>query len=385
MENNAVHVWTVWHPVVSADTFGIHRDIFFMKDNVYWGVIHDDEYPKEYLGVLDEFLPKLRQQLENSVPTSLFISHLDPQTDFFAGSIREIKKGAEFAGWENSELVPEYYKNLKPSRDGISIDYWFLLSSFDIIDHSVFKNVRPIGYPKLDRSKFGKAGKPYPCACDFEGQDEGNKGIDRKATIRAKELLEENVFRFETDYWRVIFNGKPYSIKQSVGIQYITHLIQRAYNQKKTQEIHVSDLYYLVNKMPAVEETHLSKMSREQLSEMGLDVSELGEGLDLMTPEGKKWADDQLKELRYLIEEAEKTGNTAEALRVRKIKEQLEDYVQKAVGLFGRVRKSADLNEKMRKSVSKTIEYTDEIGADSRTLFCPVERTLLELVLVLCV
>jgi hypothetical protein len=172
LEKNPIHVWTVWHPVVSADTYRIHWDIFLTKKGVYWGVIHDDEYPTEYLNVLDEFLPKLCQQLENSVPTFLFISHLDPRTDFFRGEILEMKKGSEFAGWEDSELVPNYYKNIEASKAGVNIDFWFLLSDFDKIDHSIFKNACPINYRRLDRSKFGKAGRPYPCACDFEGEAE---------------------------------------------------------------------------------------------------------------------------------------------------------------------------------------------------------------------
>ena len=139
-------------------------------------------------------------------------------------------------------------------------------------------------------------------------------------------------------------------------MQYITHLIQRAYNDE--QEIHVSDLYYLVHKKPVVKETVLSRMSSEQLSELGLNVSGLGEGLDLMTPEGKQWAGSQVKDLKELIEEAEEVGNTREALRLRASKEALEDHIQKAFGLSGRTRKGFDPNEKMRKSVSKAMENT---------------------------
>ena len=144
-------------------------------------------------------------------------------------------------------------------------------------------------------------------------------------------------------------------------MKYMTHLIQRAYNDEP--EIHVSDLYYLVHKKPAVKNTVLSRMTSEQLSELGLEVSGLGDGLDLMTPEGKQWAVSQVKELEAFIEESEETGNTSEALQLREKKEALEDHVKKAIGLAGRTRKASDPNERARKSVSKNIgNVLDRLG-----------------------
>jgi len=174
-------------------------------------------------------------------------------------------------------------------------------------------------------------------------------------------IEEENIFWLEKENWRVTFRGRTYTIKQTIGLQYITHLIQRAYNDEP--EIHVSDLFYLVHKKPAVKETPFSKMSREQLADLGLDVSGLGEGLDIMTPEGKKRAVSQIHELESLMEEAEGMGNTGEALQIRESKEALEDYVKKAHGLFGRKRKSSDPTEKTRKSVSKAVySALDKLG-----------------------
>ncbi len=169
---------------------------------------------------------------------------------------------------------------------------------------------------------------------------------------------EENIFRLEKEHWRVIFRGRPYTIRQSVGIQYITCLIWRAYNDEP--EIHVSDLFYLVHKQPPIKDVHLSKMSSGQLSELGLDVAGLGEGLDLMTREGKQWLANQVRALEALIEEAEATGNTREALEMRAKREALEDHIKKAFGLAGRTRKASDPNERIRKSVSKAIGNTLE-------------------------
>ena len=191
------------------------------------------------------------------------------------------------------------------------------------------------------------------------GDEAGEAGLlGRYVCLEQAGNEGENIFRLEKEYWRVRFRGRVYTIRQSIGMQYIIYLIQRAYNDE--QEIHVSNLYYLVHKKPAVQDTVLSGMTREQLSELGLDVSDLGEGLDLMTPEGKQWAGRQVKELRRLMEEAEEDGNTSEAFRLRTSKEALEDHLQKAFGLSGRVRKGSDPNERMRKTVSKAIANTLE-------------------------
>ncbi len=167
---------------------------------------------------------------------------------------------------------------------------------------------------------------------------------------------DDNYFRLEQDYWQIHFRGTPYSIKQSVGMRYITLLIERAYNDET--EIHVVDLLYLVKGRPNEKNPELSRMTKEQLSEIGFDVTGLDVGLDVITPEGKERVKKLVQQLERQIEDAEEYGHTAEALRLREKKEALEDYIQKALGLGGRRRKVSDSNEKARKSVSKAIDNT---------------------------
>lgn len=176
----------------------------------------------------------------------------------------------------------------------------------------------------------------------------------------------EKIFRLEQDYWRVTFRGQNYTIKQSIGMQYITHLIERSYNDEP--DIHVSDLYYLVHKRPAAEETYLTNMTREQMSELGLNLSDFKEGLDVLTPEGKKWAAQKDSELNEQIIDAQERGDTKEALRLRETKEALKDYVKKALGFGGRHRTYADPNDRMRKSIQKAIRYVlDKLGIKDDT------------------
>ena len=44
MDDKILHVWTVWHPEPSKETYDEHFRIFDDKKKVYWGVIHDDDY-----------------------------------------------------------------------------------------------------------------------------------------------------------------------------------------------------------------------------------------------------------------------------------------------------------------------------------------------------
>jgi len=186
----------------------------------------------------------------------------------------------------------------------------------------------------------------------WAGDQEENKNVEIDVV---PPINEDYCFELEKDYWRVSFNGRVYTIKQLKGMQYIIHLIQRAYDDEK--EIHISDLYYLVQKRPAVQYTVLSRMTEEQISELGIEVSGLGEGLDLMTPEGKEWAIRKINELRIRIENAYEDGKDTKAQELRETKEALEDHMKKALGFSNRHRKSLDPNERIRKSVSKAISY----------------------------
>ena len=83
----------------------------------------------------------------------------------------------------------------------------------------------------------------------------------------------------------------------------------------------------------------------------------------LMTPEGRKWANKQRDELIELMFDAERAGQTDEVLRLREMKEDLEDNIKKAYGLSGRTRKASDSDERIRKTVTRAVDRAlDKIG-----------------------
>ena len=193
-------------------------------------------------------------------------------------------------------------------------------------------------------------------ALHHEQQDAENlSSATPKGNHEKYNLETENYFRLETDYWQIYFQGKRWSIKQSMGMQYITHLIRRAYTDEP--EIHVSDLFYLVKGRPAIEGTELNRLTKDQIAEYDLDVTGLEQGVDMMTPEGKQWVIKQVQQLAKEIDKANMNGSTQDALRLREIKEELEEHIKKAHGISGRVRVVSDLNENIRKSISKAIEH----------------------------
>jgi hypothetical protein len=153
------------------------------------------------------------------------------------------------------------------------------------------------------------------------------------------------------DFWTVTFKGKSTTLKNTLGMRYIAHLIR---NQGK--EIHVCDLYYAINS-PAHEVTddvHAS-ISTEQLAEFGLSVSDLGDAGELLTPDGKKRLQAGLKELQDHIEDAKEMSDVDRQAELEEKQENILRQLKADLGLGGRPRKASSTVERLRKSVTKRI------------------------------
>jgi hypothetical protein len=213
---NFLHVDTVWHPGVSPETYEQHRNILVTGETrrVYWGVIHDADYPEEYRFVLDKHLARLEEQISAAEDTYLFVDALDRRKDFLWGKIEEIRKGTDFPSWMEDERVPAYYKETVNGSDDTTIGYWFLLSDLRRISHSIFKKVRPIGFEEIDMGKYGKAGRPYPCACDFDGVKELIDFLTASNTeiYQAEKSVEggDEEFNHSPDFSTVILRGRRF-------------------------------------------------------------------------------------------------------------------------------------------------------------------------------
>jgi hypothetical protein len=153
------------------------------------------------------------------------------------------------------------------------------------------------------------------------------------------------------DFWTVTFKGESTTLKNTLGMRYIAHLIR---NQGK--EIHVCDLYYAINSLAheATDDVH-SSISTEQLAEFGLSISDLGDAGELLTPGGKKRLQAYLKELQDHIEDAKEMSDVDRQAELEEKREDIGQQLSADLGLGGRPRKASSTVERLRKSVTKRI------------------------------
>jgi len=204
-----LHIWTVWHPGVEPKTCLEHAQVFVVHEEVYWGIIHDRDYPTRYRHVLnDEELKQLRLQIKKGIPTYLFIEPRAPFTEHLWGEIDEVKKGSEFKGWQKDESVPRYYKELVKKRRDVSIDYWFSLKSFRKLRADISKKTHLERHDQYDTREYGKAGHPYPLVCTFTGETE----LRTFLRSETREPPDESVFRASPDYRSVNWCGEEISL-----------------------------------------------------------------------------------------------------------------------------------------------------------------------------
>jgi hypothetical protein len=179
------------------------------------------------------------------------------------------------------------------------------------------------------------------------------EGIEKTVRAITTQIKNNaNFFYLAGQCWEICYEGQRCTLKDTKGLAYIAYLLQ-----KKGEEIHVSDLNNEINKK-LVDTTNqsLNKMTEDQLAEVGLSLSDMGDAGDILTPEGKKRMQQQFKKLKEQIEEAEELGDADKKAELEDQLDNLEKYVAAAYGLGGRSRKSSDPGESMRKSVTTAIK-----------------------------
>ena len=140
----------------------------------------------------------------------------------------------------------------------------------------------------------------------------------RKVTYERYDLIMDSkrqyVFLQHGDYFDIKFNDQNDRLKESKGLHYIQYLISNPH-----KNIHVVDLYYLINKFPYLDSNESYKgMSKEQL-----DAENLGSTLsNKITPETSIILDDRLKELESQLEIAKDFEN---ADRIKEISEEIDE------------------------------------------------------------
>jgi hypothetical protein len=237
--------------------------------------------------------------------------------------------------------------NLKKNLNAVIIFAKGQLKYLDTIQNnsnSKEPETESLGLSKLERSLQSSETEPQTII---------NKSEVVAITINKN--IQDACFELQTENWQIKFLGKEYSIRQSVGMQYITHLIKHAYSSDNP-EMHVSVLYYLAHEKSEIAITNLDNMSEAKLQEESLQIEDLNIGLEQITPETTEKINSEIQQLKIQLKDAETVGNSNEVDLTREKIENLEEYILKAHGLHGKVRKSAGENEKNRKSIQRSIK-----------------------------
>lgn len=141
---------------------------------------------------------------------------------------------------------------------------------------------------------------------------------------------KEDAFRKEGQFWRVCYDGKPVSLKDCVGLQYIAHLLRQP-----DTNIPAIDL-----RCVAIDAANIPLyVSTETVA----DKQALGEY--------RKALVDVEEELR----EAEANNDLARASVLSERKEALQEEIARSTGLRGRQRKAADDVERARQAITAAI------------------------------
>lgn len=161
------------------------------------------------------------------------------------------------------------------------------------------------------------------------------------------------VFRREGNFWNITFEREHIILKYAKGLHYIMYLLQ-----KPRENIHVSTLQTAVEGTQAGPAAKLyNGMSAEQLEEYGLSISRgLGDAGTILDTKSISIYKEQYQSHMEELEEAERFNDPVRADQLREQIEIIKEQLATALGLGGRVRKSADSRERVRKAVTNRIK-----------------------------
>ena len=180
--------------------------------------------------------------------------------------------------------------------------------------------------------------------------------LDREALIlhlaRQPEPCDHNCVSLDGEYWRITYGGQTTSVRNTMGMRYITFLIGR-----QGKEVLVSDLYYAINPPESgIVDRVYSDMSETRRGEEGLSLGDLGDAGDILTPEGKKRLKAAVRRIQDGIDDAVERGDEEKQAKLEAQQEQILSHIAAGSGLGGKSRKASSAIEKVRTSVTKRIK-----------------------------
>ncbi len=160
-------------------------------------------------------------------------------------------------------------------------------------------------------------------------------------------MTEENIFRNEGDFWKIIYHGERIRpLKDAKGLRYLAILLQNP-----EHSFHVLDLVRLVNGSDIPTKEIFSRLSKEQLAEEELNLSNFGDAVQVIDPMALSKYKKEIRDLEEDINEAENNNDFARLAMLRGEKEFLEQHILASTDPKGRIRKMDNDSDKARKAV----------------------------------
>lgn len=172
------------------------------------------------------------------------------------------------------------------------------------------------------------------------------------STLQPAETLEKpNCFKRTGDGWSITYLNKTQFFADSLGLKCIAYLIARQGNDVRAYQLnqHISSGDTLeINQ-------EYSELSGMALEELGLQVSDLGDAGESISPKVLLEMQAQMKKLEKGLELAEETGNETQAAQHRDELGQIAGYISPQLDHKGRPRKISDNQKRMVDRVSSNI------------------------------
>ena len=196
---------------------------------------------------------------------------------------------------------------------------------------------------------------------------------DYKSRKKKKKLnTNEDIFRFNGDFWTVRYKGKEKFIKHTKGMDYIAYLFRH-----QAQDIHSMELYQAITEGIPDTDTRMSKMSSKKIeSDEGLSKEDK-EKYKMLTPEVLKTLENHRKQLETSRDKAMMENDSAKEAEISSELEKIENYIKKNTNKWGKPRDFPDRTEKMRISINKAIKTAkNNIDKVHKELFSHIDKYL---------
>mgnify|MGYP006279588003 CR=1 FL=1 len=176
--------------------------------------------------------------------------------------------------------------------------------------------------------------------------------INRDKIVTKAQSNDENpAFYQEGDKWIVRWNGKTSFINNLDGMHYMEHLISHP-----RERISVADLYSYVKGLPPINlSTPEVKLNKEQLESLNLTVTDLNSKIAMMKPKDIEILKVQIEAMQEKIEAVE-LGEEGDLVELKENLETMQKVYRGATSLNGRPRYEKTVKDKIRNTVSKSID-----------------------------